>query len=174
MLPCVTAPDLAGFDWPAARPAGSIIEELLEETTRQRPSCRAATELGRPALVARPRRHSARPGQPARFDWPAGGTAAFLGRARHARKSAARAAGKPGKGTPARAPLRVWCRWRSQRQPQDRTARCPARLVATRLRQRSLRSLPPHGGQKKSRKIRVRALDRRGHLRVRRHPRPLQ
>jgi hypothetical protein len=22
LLPCVTAPDLAGFDWPAARPAG--------------------------------------------------------------------------------------------------------------------------------------------------------
>jgi hypothetical protein len=45
-------------------------------------------------------------------------------------------------GVLARAPLRVWCRWRCQRQPQDRSSRCPERLVACATQQRSLSSLP--------------------------------
>ena len=53
-------------------------------------------------------------------------------------------------GAPARAPLRVWCRWRSQRQPQDRTSRCPDRLVAARLHPCSLRSPLPAEGKKRA------------------------
>lgn len=68
------------------------------------------------------------------------------------------AAGKPGNGAPARAPLRVWCRRRCRRQPQNRTARCPERFAADATHQCSLRSLPPDGGPKKSRKIIVRLL----------------
>jgi hypothetical protein len=58
------------------------------------------------------RRQDARPGQPARFDRPAGGTAEFLGRGRRAG---------------------LYVLGAASRQPQNRTSRRPKSTVAARL-----------------------------------------
>ena len=93
MLPCVLVPDLAGFDWPAARlpengetkteheheiPEGGPPAELFSNWTM-----RGAWRLSSVAVVSIPSNDGvgfSAPCRSARFDWPAGGTEEFLGR----------------------------------------------------------------------------------------------
>src|SRR5215207_5223059 len=118
------------------------------------PSC-CLTRTTRVAV--RPRHGHARPGQPARFDWPAEGTDEFLGRAR--RVKAPRA--QPASLATARRPEPLYVFGAAGATSDNRKKEPRGALNASslaRLRQRSLRSLPPCGGQKKTRKIGLRLL----------------
>ena len=157
-------PDLARFDWPAVRQRG-----FLSRVVR-RDDATAALRLSRhltwrPAKLARPRRWLARPGQPARFARPTGGTVKFLGRglglARgrdRSRPALARAAG--------RAPICVWCRWPHQRQPQQPNLAAP--LKHRRFATHQDCKVPLKKTSRKRGTISVRALDRWAMIWVRR------
>jgi hypothetical protein len=93
MLPCVLVPDLAGFDWPAARPPefvankSSMSDDFLKAALP--PSCSRTgrcAEHGVYTALRWSRFHPTTTPQlnarcrSDRFDWPTGGTEEFLGR----------------------------------------------------------------------------------------------
>jgi hypothetical protein len=92
MLPCVLVPDLAGFDWPAARlPESYLQTEHEQELPEGGPpaelfsnwTTRCVGRLCRVAVVSIPPDDDARRSGRCRslgFDWPTGGTEEFLGR----------------------------------------------------------------------------------------------
>jgi len=66
MLPCVTAPDLAGFDWPAARPAGWITWRVArrDDTTAALLPSWPRTRTTRALRATAPRTRSPRSARP--------------------------------------------------------------------------------------------------------------
>jgi hypothetical protein len=108
----------------------------------------------RPAKLARPRRRFARPGQPAHFARPAGGTVEFLGR-----DPFRLAVGMPWQKAAGRSPICVWCRWPHQRQPQQPNLAAP--LKHRRFATQHDCEVPLKKTSRKRGTINVRALDMR-------------
>src|SRR5215468_478668 len=79
MLPCVTVPDLAGFDWPAARRPGFERYELRLRRCDGGPPLEPRTNWEDRAFGATTPPDAFVQVQPARFDRPTGGTEEFLG-----------------------------------------------------------------------------------------------
>lgn len=80
MLPCVIAPDLAGFDWLAARPAGRIMRSCSKRRCDGGPPAEPLPNSDDPRLPCDRATATLAQVSPLAFDWPAGGTVEFLGR----------------------------------------------------------------------------------------------
>ena len=91
MLPCVVAPDLAGFDWPAARPPEYCHRPSMSDVFLKAalpPSCSRTGRRAGPGVYQALRWSRFHPTttpvlsaccRSAGFDWPVGGTEEFLG-----------------------------------------------------------------------------------------------
>ena len=148
MLPCVTAPDLAGFDWPAARPTGILFRSCLLRRSDGGPPAEPLANSDDPRYPCDRATDTLAQVSPYAFDWPAGGTAEFLGRGRDAGASSAAAAGKPGK---ARWPEPLYVFGAAGAASDNRKTETRDALSAssrTQLDRRSLRSLLRCEGKK--------------------------
>jgi hypothetical protein len=103
MLPCVSVPDLARLDWPAARRAGIFTMSCRKRLCDGGPPAEPRPNWEDRAVGATCAANSVRSGPACRFDRPPGGTVEFLGRDLVCRS---RRAGK----RVGRAPICVWCR----------------------------------------------------------------
>src|SRR5438045_2812145 len=80
-LPCVKVPDLARFDWPAARhPEQWETRPRMSASFLQAALPPSRDRTGKTAVASRPRRRTVHPGPARRFAGPSGGTEEFLGR----------------------------------------------------------------------------------------------